>query len=284
MIIDLVLLTATSLKFLTGGYIPVSIGLLLFAIILTWDWGRDLVRGAYSAYLSYASPRDIAWLVKVKKHLEKHVEYIERPRPRRLVELDRAVVFLVSKPVSKPTDNIPIILRIFMKRHGALPKYIVLLTIVQDKVPFVSIKKRVKVTDFGHNMLAVSAHFGFMQSPNGLDILHILKEEGYMGRRLHRCTVEAAEEEVFITKSTQFIDKLRVKVYLLFKKVSPEAYHYFRLDSKPGLSKTIVPIVLGKEGWRIDIPEFALEDSEEHIDPDTRKPTDIRFARSMVDL
>lgn len=283
LMIDLVLLISTSLKFLTGGYIPVSIAVFLFAIVLTWHWGRDLVRGAYSAYLTYASPKDMGWLVGVKKHLEKHPEFVEHPRPRRVVELDRAVVFLVSKPITTITDNVPPILRIFTKRHGALPKYIVLLTIKQDKVPFVSVNNRMKVTDFGHNMLAVTAHFGFMQDPNGVDILHTLKEEGYMGRRLHRCIVEAAEEELFITKSTRVIDKLRIHVYLFFKKVSPEAYHYFHLDSKPGLSKTIVPIVLGKDGWRIEIPEFALEDREEHIDPDTRKPTEILFARSMAD-
>lgn len=283
LIIDLTLLTATSLKFLTGGYIPVAIGVSLFSIVLTWNWGRDLVRGAYSAYLTHASPRDMAWLVKVKRHLNHHSAYTEETRLRRYVELDRAVVFLVSKPITSLSNNIPIILRIFMKRHGALPRYIVLMTIVQDKVPFVNINKRISVTDFDENVVSVTAHFGFMQNPNGLDILHILKKDGYISHSVHRCTVEAAEEGLFISKSARFIDKVRVRVYLLFKKLSPEAYHYFSLDSKPGLSKTIVPIVLGKNGWRIEIPEFALESSEEHIDPDTLLPTAILFERSSSD-
>lgn len=283
MIIDLTLLTATSLKFFTGGYIPVSIGILLFAIVLIWDWGRDLVRGAYVAYQAHASPRDMEWLVKVKRHLRQHPEYIEVTRSRRYVELDRAVVFLVSKPVTSLSANIPLILRIFMKRHGALPRYIVLLTIVQHKKPFVDIKKRITVTTFDENVMSVTAHYGFMQEVDGLDILHLLKQDGYMGLNLHRCTVEAAEEELFITRGARFIDKLRLRVYLFFKSISPEAYHYFRLDSKPGLSKTIVPIVLGKNGWRIEIPEFALETTDEDIDPDTLMPTEILFARSKAD-
>jgi K+ transporter len=121
------------LKFFTGGYVPICIGLLLFAIVLTWHWGRDLVRGAYSAYLTSATPKDMAWLVNAKKRLDKHRAYVEHPRLRRVVELDRAVIFLVSRPITSLSDNTPIIIRIFMKRHGALPKYIVLLTIVQDK-------------------------------------------------------------------------------------------------------------------------------------------------------
>ncbi len=282
-IIDLTLLTATTAKFFTGGYIPVAIALSLFAIILTWKWGRGLVRGAYSTYMAYASHRDMEWLVNAKRHLRQHKEYTEQSRQRQYVELDRAVVFLVSKPVTSLSANIPLILRIFMKRHGALPRYIVLLTIVQEKKPFVSIEKRISVTDFDFNVLSVTAHYGFMQNPNGLDILQLLKQDGYMGRSLHRCTVEAAEEELFITKSARFIDKLRLRVYLIFKKISPEAYHYFHLDSKPGLSKTIIPIVMGKNGWRIEIPEFALDKTDEDIDPDTLMPTEILFARTKAD-
>jgi K+ transporter len=206
-------------------------------------------------------------------------EYVEQERERKYVELDRAVVFLVSRPVTKLTDNIPIILRIFMKRHGAMPKHIIFLTIIQEKRPFVAAENRIKVVDFDYNIMSVTAHYGFMQAPDGLDILHTLKRNGYIGMSLHRCTVEASEEEVFVAKTAQFIDKLRVKVYLFFKRISPGAWHYFQLDTKPGLSKTVIPIVLGKQGWRIEIPEFALEAAEEYIDPDTRKPTSIQFGR-----
>lgn len=282
-VIDATLLLATSLKFMTGGYIPVFVAVSIFTIVIAWNWGRDLVRGAYVSYLEYASPRNMEWLVEAKRRLTHDREYVEETRQRKYVELDRAVMFLVSKPVKHRTENIPIILRIFMKRHGAIPKYIVLLTIVQEKKPYVSDDRRIKVIDFDENILSVQAHYGFMQSPNGLEVLKQLKTEGYMGRSLHRCTVEAAEEELFLTKGARFIDKLRIRVYLLFKSISPEAYHYFRLDAKPGMSKTIIPIVLGKNGWRIEIPEFALEDSDEAIDPDTLMPTSIQFARKRVD-
>ena len=279
LIIDITLVAATSLKFPTGGYVPIGLGLSMFAIVIAWNWGRALVRSAHISYITYASPRDMAWLVNAKRNLMRDREYVEQERERKYVELDRAVVFLVSRPVTSLTDNIPIILRIFMKRHGAMPKNIIFLTIVQEKRPFVARESRIKVTDFDYNIMSVTAHYGFMQSPDGLDILYSLKRDGYIGMSLHRCTVEASEEEVFITKSAQFIDKLRVYVYMFFKRISPGAWHYFRLDTKPGLSKTVIPIVLGKEGWRIEIPEFALEADEEYIDPDTRQPTAIQFGR-----
>ena len=278
--IDITLLSSTSLKFFTGGYIPVSLALFLFAISITWDWGRGLVRGAYAAYIASASPRNMEWLSMMKRELTHNNAYTEQSRTRRYVEFDRAVVFLVPKPIKELADNIPVILRVFMKRHGALPRNVILLTFSQDRKPYVSNAKRMKVIDFDNNILSVIAHYGFMQRPDGLEILRLLKEDGYLGYNLHRVTVEAAEEEVFVTPAARFIDKVRVNVYLFFKAVSPEAYHYFHLDSKPGLSKTVVPIVLGKNGWRIEIPEFALDAANEDIDPDTLLPTVIQFERT----
>src|SRR5664279_546117 len=275
--IDLLLLTANALKFFEGGYVPVIVAILLFAMVLTWRWGRDFVRSAYSGYISYATPKDMAWLVDLKRRLRDQTVLTDRPR--RMVELDRGVVFLISKPIKSLASSVPIIVRIFMKRQGALPKHLVLLTIKQDKKPFISHKNRIEIMDFGYNTLVVTAHYGFMQIPNGIAVLKSLKKDHGMGPELHRCTVEAAEEELFIRKSASFRDKVRVGVYEFFSHISPPAYHYFRLDTKPGLSKTIIPIILNKNGWRIDIPEYALENDEEHIDPDTRKPTDLRYTR-----
>jgi hypothetical protein len=135
------------------------------------------------------------------------------------------------------------------------------------------------VTDFGDNIYGVEAYFGFMQIPDGLSVLKALKHSKFVGPDLHRCTVEASEEEIFISKNARLSDKIRIKVYHFFERVSQPAYHYFRLDTKPGLSKTMIPILLGKHGWRIDIPEFAFDEKEDHIDPDTLKKTDLHFGR-----
>ena len=129
-------------------------------------------------------------------------EYVEQERERKYVELDRAVVFLVSRPVTKLTDNIPIILRIFMKGHGAMPKHIIFLTIIQEKRPFSCRKPHKSHWDFDYKYMSVTAHYGFVQAPDGLDILHTLKRNGYIGMSLHRCTVEASEEEVLSQNST----------------------------------------------------------------------------------
>ena len=36
---------ANSLKFLQGGFVPLSIGLVIFAVMITWRWGRKRLQG-----------------------------------------------------------------------------------------------------------------------------------------------------------------------------------------------------------------------------------------------
>ncbi|USN96155.1 MAG: KUP/HAK/KT family potassium transporter [Candidatus Nomurabacteria bacterium] len=277
LLIDITIFSASTLKFLTGGYVPVIIAVSLFTLITFWHWGRTFMHGAHTGYISYASQKDIRWLADVKKRLAVGRELTDRPR--RLVEIDRSIVFLVSKPVNSLDSTVPVLLRIFMKRNGGLPRHIVLLNIKQEKQPFINQNKRIRVTDFGENIYGVEALFGFMQNPDGISILRDLKKNHLMGPELHRCIVEASEEEIFIGPNARFVDKTRIHIYKMFEAITQPAYHYFKFDTKPGLSKTVIPILLGKNGWRIDIPEYALEEDEERIDPDTREETDLRYGR-----
>ena len=47
--VDVSFLMANSLKFLEGGFIPFSLGLALFGVMVTWRWGRKSTFAAYSA-------------------------------------------------------------------------------------------------------------------------------------------------------------------------------------------------------------------------------------------
>ncbi len=41
-------LLASSLKFLEGGFVPLSIGIAVFLVMVTWQWGRKATFAAYS--------------------------------------------------------------------------------------------------------------------------------------------------------------------------------------------------------------------------------------------
>jgi KUP system potassium uptake protein len=42
-------LVASSLKFVEGGFVPLSVGVAVFVVMTTWRWGRKATFAAYSA-------------------------------------------------------------------------------------------------------------------------------------------------------------------------------------------------------------------------------------------
>jgi KUP system potassium uptake protein len=277
LLLDLTIFAASTLKFASGGYISICIATILFAIVASWRWGRTFITGAHNAYLEDAASKDMYWLSGLKGQLSQPEQ--ESSKRRSLVETDRAVVFLISTPITDIHSPVPLILRLFIKRTGAMPRQVILLHIKQELQPYIDRADRIIATDLGHSIYAVEACFGFMQRPDGLSVLRMLREHNLIGPEFHRCAVEASDDVIYVNRHANRYDKLRVNVYLFFKSLSRPAYHYFRFDSKPGLSKTTIPILLGKQGWRIDIPEFALELNKATIDPDTHRPTDLQFHR-----
>ena len=84
--IDSSFLSANSLKFLEGGYIPLSLGILFFGVMTTWRWGRKATFEAYSGTPSMK----ISELVALKETA---------------TLFDRNAVVMVPKPLRSKDDN-----------------------------------------------------------------------------------------------------------------------------------------------------------------------------------
>ena len=273
-VIDAGFFSANSVKFLEGGYIPFSLGCGIFAVIATWRWGRGIIRTAYG---EYASGHDMGWFLDLKGRLENAGGVLRDGRVRQLVELDRAVVFLVSHPIMKRSDPIPVKLRVYLKRKGAIPKDILLLNIDQERVPYM--KRHSHIIDLGANVFSVKAHFGFMENPDAAHVLRELYRESIFEKKFRRCTIETSEDELILDHDLPWWDRTRARFFRKLLRFSVPAYRYFglRREASAGLSKTVIPVRLRAQGVRVEIPEFPLEGSRDLIDPDTLEPTTIRY-------
>jgi KUP system potassium uptake protein len=273
-LIDVVFVIANSAKFLEGGYIPFLLGVFIFSIVATWRWGRKLLRIAYD---SYASTRDMQWFIDVKEKLQKNDGRLKKDLIRSVTELDRAVVFLVSKPVKSLDEPVPVKLRVYLKRKGAIPKDVVLLNIEQERVPV--LKEHYEVIDLGQNVISVTARFGFMENPDASRVLRELYQQGVFEARFHQCTIEVSEDEFIVDEDVPFFQRLVAKFFkiLLFWSVPRFRYFGFGASASAGLSKTAVPVRFGRKGVRVEPPEFPLDGEENPIDPDTLQPTKICY-------
>jgi KUP system potassium uptake protein len=173
---------------------------------------------------------------------------------------------MTSRPVSKETDGVPVILRAYLKRHGTVAKNLLLLTIDQQHVPLVEPEKQYEIQHLGANVWVIQAHFGFMQQP---DVPRILQEvnayPALCPLDLSLANIEIGEEELMVDPETSWFRKLWVRLFALQLKLSVPAHRYFGLvwdhPMSAGfagiehLSKTVVPVLIQRSGARILLPD-----------------------------
>ncbi len=263
-LLDIGFVVANSIKFFEGGFIPFILGCTIFLAITTWRSGRKMIRLAYEAYVQH---RDIQWFLDIKQRLIENNGVLKDDRTRDMSMIDRAVVFLVSQPITKVTDKVPINLRLHMKRYGSIPKLVVFLTINLEHVPH--IKRHYKITNLGSNVYAVQATFGFMENPDAGKVLRDLYKNDLFNKKFWRCTIEVSRDEFIIDDNVPIIKRYRALFFHALLRLSVPAYRYFGLvgATSSGISKTIVPIHLSAEGVRIEIPEFSLSGRQDSTAP-----------------
>jgi KUP system potassium uptake protein len=140
---DLPFLGANLSKVAHGGWVPLVIGGLVFAILTTWKRGRTL--------LSEETRRGMAPIASFLTSL-----HMESP-----VRVGGTAVFMTSN-----VDGTPPVLLHHFKHNKVLHQQVILLYVVTENVPEVQPDERVKVKDLGDNVYSVVAHYGFMETPN----------------------------------------------------------------------------------------------------------------------
>jgi KUP system potassium uptake protein len=140
---DIAFLVACSVKFLDGGWFPLSLGVAVFAVMTTWWRGRlELARIMESG----AVPTDL-FIADLDMN----------PLPR----VEGTAVFMSSS-----ADSVPNVVLHHVKHNRVLHSEVVLASVMTEPVPWVSASKNIDVQSLGHGMYRLVARVGFMQSPD----------------------------------------------------------------------------------------------------------------------
>ena len=256
-------LLANTLKFLEGGFVPLAIGLGLFVAMYNYYWGRHALLA--QAYAGFAALRDMRWFLTLKQRLIDHGGMLHE-HTRDLKEAERTDVFMTSRPVTKETDGVPVVLRAYLKRHGTVAKNLLLLTIDQQRRPVVEPDQQYDIHYLGANVWTIVAHFGFMQKP---DVPRILQEANAHPELQHLdlslANIEIGEEEIMVDPELPWWRKLWVRAFVFQLKMSVPAHRYFGLRwdhpmlggfaGIEHLSKTVVPVLVHRAGADILLPD-----------------------------
>jgi KUP system potassium uptake protein len=274
--IDLLLFVSNLLKFWSGGYFPVAVAAALVIIMLTWQWGRAQFGKAFYDF-GVKEGKRIGWLTTLRDMLDETQLSIEENLPlakalvrgrRRLVETDRAVVFLCSRAIRSADDFVPVSTRVFLKKFGVLPAHLTFFHVNQISVALADRSRRYEVSELGHNIISITATYGYMEQPDIRGALKELRRRGEITIPSERWIIEVGEEEILLDQSLPFFDRLRANLFRWILRLSTPAHKYLGLGFDAGVSKEIIPIVIARDGVKVKLPELEIE-PDRHSPPPT---------------
>lgn len=146
---DIPFFGANALKFLHGGWFPIAVALGLFLVMTTWKTGR--------AYLGRS-------LADRMLPIDAFVADLTTHQPHRV---KGTAIFMASNP-----KGVPVVLLHHWKHNQVLHETVVLLSVVSESIPEVRGADRTAVRAFGAGVFQVTAHYGFMETPDVPWIMH----------------------------------------------------------------------------------------------------------------
>ena len=155
LIIDLSFFSANVLKIVSGGWFPVVVGIIVFAVLSTWKRGREIL-------FERLRPGAIA--------LEPFIRSLAVHPPARV---PGTAVFLTASQ-----EGVPHALLHNLNHNKVLHERVVFLTVEIRDVPWVNFEERVTCERMGHGCWRVRVRFGFMNRP---DVMRALEVCGALG-------------------------------------------------------------------------------------------------------
>jgi len=202
--VDLTFFTATLGKILHGGWVPVSIAIVLFAIMTTWKRGREFIADK---------------MAETSTPLKEFFSVIDHNDPPRL---DGTAVFM-----SLTRDIAPSVLLQFYKHNKALHRKVLLLSITTENTPDVPGTDRVRVTELEHGFVKIHARYGYMERP---DIEEVLELAQCSGLSLDRSDLSFfLGRESFVRTGHSGMMRWRKRLFIFLSKNAKSAMEFFHL-------------------------------------------------------
>ena len=176
LIVDLAFLGANVTKIAAGGWVPLAVAVAVFSVMTTWRRGRLIL-----------SERMAATSLPLKLFLAD----VERSAPYRV---PGTAIFMTSTRRGTPG-----VLLHHFKHNKVLHEKVAILTIVTDDVPKVEKRHRIHFREFGPSFWAVTAHYGFMQTPRISEIMRLCRQIG-IDLREEQCSFYLGRETLVPAK------------------------------------------------------------------------------------
>ncbi|HET8722982.1 MAG TPA: potassium transporter Kup [Anaeromyxobacteraceae bacterium] len=209
LVVDVAFLLANLVKIRDGGWFPLVAGLAIFTILSTWKLGRD------------ALARNVA---NTTLPLDLFLPDLERHPPHRI---PGTAVFMTSDP-----NGTPGVLLHHLKHNKVLHKRVLIVSVVTEEIPSVDPGARAIVRDLGNGIHAVTARYGFMETPNVPQMLAGLPPGAIPGPRLEKSEMETTYylgRETLLASGPARMPRWRKRLFIVLARNALSASAFFGL-------------------------------------------------------
>ena len=141
--IDFAFLASNALKFVEGGWFPILIAGAIFALMVTWKEGRDILNKKLRADS-----------IDLKSFLD--AVFVTPP-----LRVEGTAVFLTAEPGSVPNALLH-----NLKHNKVLHENNLFVTVRSHEVPWIGLDKRLEIESLGRHCWQVVIHYGFKNDPD----------------------------------------------------------------------------------------------------------------------
>ena len=155
LLVDLSFFGANIIKVGDGGWLPLTVGVIIYTLLSTWKKGRAILAE------------------RLKKGALPFASFIEGVSPASPPRVPGTAVFMSRDPESTPTALLH-----NLKHNKVLHDRVVLLTVLTEEIPHVEVDDRVQVEDLGKGFFRVIARYGFLQNPGVSEVVELTRAKG----------------------------------------------------------------------------------------------------------
>ncbi|WP_194836723.1 potassium transporter Kup [Nocardia sp. XZ_19_369] len=212
--VDAMFLSANMTKLVHGAWLPLLIGLTAFTVMSTWARGRDVVTRARE---------------EKEGPLRAFVDELQHHEPP-LMRVPGTAVFL-----NRGKETAPLAMRANVEHNRVLHEHVVIMSIDTLPVPRVPDATRTEIDALGYaedGIIHVTAHFGYMETPNIPATLRLLDPAHTEGR------ISVEDASYFLSKielkrgPAPTMAQWRKRLFIATSYITADAAEYFGLPGQ----------------------------------------------------
>ena len=207
-VVDAGFFAANSLKILDGGYVPLLLAALVYGVMLLWHRGT------------------VAVAQRLAQRQVSVTEFLADLKARGVARVPGTAVFL-----TRSESGAPPVMRWHVKHNRALHERVVVLTVLIESRPRISLADRMFAAQEGENFWRITAHYGFMEHPDIPRLLGQAKQHG-CGIDLDDVTYYVGHEYIVHREQGAVLPVWQEELFAAMVRNASHVTDYFRLPSR----------------------------------------------------